>query len=301
MCAAAAHLTDHVLPDVPLRQWVLSVPFELRLLLAKIARAMSAVGRIFAREILRWQVEQARRQLSPTPTERIQLRGGAICFPQRFGGSLNLNVHYHAAVPDGVFVRQGLSFDRPDVSTDEAPLRTSLQIEFIQLPIPESSDLETISHAVEVRVVRWLRRRGLLARDNAEKEPSERSAIDACLEGSLGIGELVSLKLGESNLENEPDQPSRNLQQARRAKSKRGFDIHAAVGVMASDREGRERLLRYCARAPLSLERLAALPDGRIAYRIKAPRGKQTHRVMTPLQFLARLSALIPKTPSEYP
>ena len=96
MCAAAAHLTDHVLPDVPLRQWVLSVPFELRLLLAKNARALSAVGRIFVREIHRWQVERARRQVSPTPTERIQLRGGVICFPQRFGGSLNLNVHYFA-------------------------------------------------------------------------------------------------------------------------------------------------------------------------------------------------------------
>jgi len=28
-------------------------------------------------------------------------RGGAVCFPQRFGGSLHLNVHYHVAVPDG--------------------------------------------------------------------------------------------------------------------------------------------------------------------------------------------------------
>lgn len=69
------------------------------------------------------------------------------------------------------------------------------------------------------------------------------------------------------------------------------LDIHAAVGVPASDREGRERLLRYCARARLSLERLAVLPNGRLAYRIKAPRGKQTHRVLTPLQFLARLRA----------
>lgn len=31
---------------------------------------------------------------------------GAVCFPQRFGGSLNLNVHYHVAVPDGVFRRE---------------------------------------------------------------------------------------------------------------------------------------------------------------------------------------------------
>ncbi|HKY39138.1 MAG TPA: transposase zinc-binding domain-containing protein, partial [Polyangiaceae bacterium] len=60
MCATAAHLTDRVLPDVPLRQWVLSVPFELRLLLAKRADALSAVGRIFVQEVLRWQRAQAR-------------------------------------------------------------------------------------------------------------------------------------------------------------------------------------------------------------------------------------------------
>jgi hypothetical protein len=39
---------------------------------------------------------------------------------------------------------------------------------------------------------------------------------------------------------------------SRRARSSRGFDIHAGVSVSADDREGRERLLRYCARPPLS-------------------------------------------------
>jgi hypothetical protein len=33
MNAQAAHLVDHVLPTVPLRQWVLTVPFEIRALL----------------------------------------------------------------------------------------------------------------------------------------------------------------------------------------------------------------------------------------------------------------------------
>ena len=30
---------------------------------------------------------------------------GAVTFVQRFGGSLNFNVHMHVAVLDGVFVR----------------------------------------------------------------------------------------------------------------------------------------------------------------------------------------------------
>jgi Transposase zinc-binding domain len=34
MAERAAHLVDHVLPDVPVRQWVLSLPYRLRYMLA---------------------------------------------------------------------------------------------------------------------------------------------------------------------------------------------------------------------------------------------------------------------------
>ena len=34
MAQAAAHLVDYVIPHVPVRQWVLSLPIPLRLLLA---------------------------------------------------------------------------------------------------------------------------------------------------------------------------------------------------------------------------------------------------------------------------
>ena len=52
------------------------------------------MGRIFVQEIFRWQRESA-----GIAGLLRRVRGGAICFPQRFGGSLNLNVHYHVAVP----------------------------------------------------------------------------------------------------------------------------------------------------------------------------------------------------------
>ena len=47
MAATAAHLIDRVLPDVPVRQWVLSLPFELRFLLATDRSLLSAILRIF--------------------------------------------------------------------------------------------------------------------------------------------------------------------------------------------------------------------------------------------------------------
>jgi hypothetical protein len=295
MCNTAAHLTDRVFPDVPIRQWVLSVPFELRLLLARNAAALSAVGRIFVREIWRWQREQFGASLvrarNAEASRTPNIRGGAVCFPQRFGGSLNLNVHYHVAVPDGVFSREH---------------QGAQGVVFHQLPIPNRSDLEAIGHAVELRVLNWLRRRSLLDADEAEQPDHDaerqRDALDACLRGSLGIGELSSLPgseiaAGQGTAEDSPGPNPRSLTgglASRGARSSRGFDIHAGVSVSRHDREGRERLLRYCARPPLSLERLSVLADGRVAYRIKNPRGRQTHRVMSPIQFLARLCALIP-------
>ncbi|MBI2389573.1 MAG: transposase [Deltaproteobacteria bacterium] len=73
-----------------------------------------------------------------------------------------------------------------------------------------------------------------------------------------------------------------------------GFNLHAAVRVGADDDVARERLVRYCARPPFALERLSVLPDGRIAYRIKQSRKNATHRILSPIELLARIAALIP-------
>ena len=277
MCATAAHLTDRVIPDVPLRQWVLSVPYELRLLLARNADALSAVGRIFVQEILRSQRQQAQtRRLAHT-------RGAAVLFPQRFGSSINLNVHYHAAVPDGVFL------------LDEQNERSV----FHELAPPDPVDLDTIALNVDLRATRWLERHHLLRHpdevDSFSQLEPERTPLEACLEGSLGIGELTTLRAGQAVQDDEQLPPlPRPSRSARKAGRSRGFDVHAGVVVSASDREGRERLLRYCARPPLSLSRLSLLSDGRVAYALRTPWGKQTHRVMDPLAFMARLVALIP-------
>ena len=37
------------------------------------------------------------------------------------------------------------------------------------------------------------------------------------------------------------------------------------------------------------------LPDGRIAYAIKSPRKRVTHRILVPVELLARIAALIPR------
>jgi Putative transposase len=78
-----------------------------------------------------------------------------------------------------------------------------------------------------------------------------------------------------------------------------GVDVHCAVRVAADDDVRRERLVRYCARPPFSLDRIEVQRDGRIAFGLKRPREVRTHRGMGPLSFMARLAAQIP--PPEAP
>jgi hypothetical protein len=79
-----------------------------------------------------------------------------------------------------------------------------------------------------------------------------------------------------------------------------GFNLHAGVRVAADDRAGLERLCRYVARPAVCAERVALREDGTVTYRLKTPRRSgETHRVMRPGEFLARLVALIP--PPRFP
>jgi hypothetical protein len=109
MSDTAAHLVDRVLPHVPIRQWVLSLPFRVRFLCARDAALLRDVLRIFLREVFRC----VRRLL-----RRAGVRGarcGSVTAIQRFGGNLGLNVHLHALVLDGAFARDAGGAQAPDL------------------------------------------------------------------------------------------------------------------------------------------------------------------------------------------
>jgi hypothetical protein len=74
-----------------------------------------------------------------------------------------------------------------------------------------------------------------------------------------------------------------------------GFSLHAAVRVEAHDRKRLEQLCRYITRPALSDERVQLNAAGQVEPKLKTPwRDGTTHLVMSPLEFMQRLAALVP-------
>jgi hypothetical protein len=97
MAEQAANLVQAVLPRVPVRQWVLTVPHGLRYRLAFDHTLCRAVIAVFVRAVLGWYRRRARR------AGWADCHSGSVTVIQRFGSGLQLNVHGHALVLDGVF------------------------------------------------------------------------------------------------------------------------------------------------------------------------------------------------------
>jgi ribosomal protein S27E len=122
MADSAAHLVDEVLPQQPIRQWVLSVPFPMRLLFATYPDVMSKVLSIVYRAIATHLGKKA-------GFTRKTAQTGAVTLIQRFGSALNLNIHYHMLFLDGVYTET-----------------ESGQSHFHRVKSPSQEELQTLVH-----------------------------------------------------------------------------------------------------------------------------------------------------------
>ena len=256
MANTAAHVVDRIIPAVPVRQWVLSLPYEVRARAAFDASFLTSVVRAFARAL----ADRHRRAARAVGLGRVE--HAAITFVQRFGGSLNLNVHLHVVAVDGVFSRDDAS-----------------RLAFTPAPAPAPAEMLAIVRAVRARL------------DDSGATPLESEPLAACARIALARGDVKAMT---AELQDEGDSPLVPEREGG-AVTEEGFNLEASVRIAAHDDFGREHVLRYCARPPLALGRLVALPNNRIGYRIKKLRnGRSKLRVMTPLELLARLAALVP-------
>ncbi len=227
MVETAAHLTDHVLPKVPVRQWVLSVPKRVRYLFRHERETVGAVLGIFMRAL---ETTLRRKSLGAPATSRF----GAVAFVHHFGSSLNEHIHFHCIVTDGVF--------------SEGPDGEAL---FHEATLLEGADIEMVGEKTRQRVLKWLARHEYLDPEAAEM-----------MRGWPHSG---------------------------------GFSVNGSVRLPDWDRSGLERLVRYCVRPAFSAERLDRWDSDTFVYRLKRPLASgETSLVLSPLEFLSRLAALVP-------
>jgi hypothetical protein len=91
MAQTAAHLVEQVMPWGPTRQWVVSVPVPLRYWMAASQELTAKVHTIIRTTIGQYYVNKAvTRGLA-----RAHVQPGSVTFIQRFGSTLNLNLHYN--------------------------------------------------------------------------------------------------------------------------------------------------------------------------------------------------------------
>ena len=141
MADSAALLVDEILPYQPMRQWVLSFPFPLRLLFASKPAVMGKVLGIVYCTIATHLTHKA-------GFTKPAAKTGAATLIQRFGSALNLNIHFHMLFLDGVYIEDKYRPSR-----------------FRQIKAPTSDELSRLTHTIAHRVGRYLERRGLLERD----------------------------------------------------------------------------------------------------------------------------------------
>ena len=161
MADTAARLVDDVLPRVPVRQWVLSFPYEMRYRLAYDGEWVSKVLAVFLRVVGGWY----RRQAQAMGHDRA--RWGSVTFVQRFGSSLNLNPHMHVLMLDGVYV-----------DGEDAPV-------FVAAPPLSDQAVQQIVETSARRIIRLCTKRGLLDDTAADPLADEEPVLAALTAASV--------------------------------------------------------------------------------------------------------------------
>ena len=202
---------------------------------------------------------------------------------QRFGGALNLNVHLHALVLDGVFTNGG-------DGVRSHPVRRLTR-----------EDVAEVVADVARRVARLLERRGLAGDTESGEAPDVWSdeapvlaaAAAASVEGRVALGPRAGARVRRGGDPPEDVTPTRVGPCHAHAD---GFDLHAGLLVRAGHRDRLERLCRYALRPRLAQERLHLTGEGEIwlALRHRWADGT-THLRFDALEFLERLAVLTPR------
>jgi hypothetical protein len=215
MAESAAHLVDEVLPVKPVRQWVLSFPVQIRLLLAIRPKIMSEILNIATNTITGHLIKKAGFKKSSAKT-------GSVTLIQRFGGSINLNVHFHQLYLDGVY----------ELDTDGRPK------EFHITKAPTRSELAEVLQKIIARITKLLEKRGLIERDqedNLQVSLEEDDALARLQAGATTYRFTLGPNKGKKalTLKTVPENDHNSIQGLVAKNS--GFSLHAGVSFTGTE------------------------------------------------------------------
>ena len=279
MAGRAACLVDHVFPVVPVRQWVLSLPHGLRYALAWDHALCRAVSGVFVRAVLGFLRRRAQQERAHGG------RSGAVTIIQRFGAALNLNIHVHALVLDGVYIEDG------------GILR------FHETMPPTDDEMDRLLGTIDRRVHRLLARRGVLddlgegstADPWREEAPVLAGIAGASVQGRRALGDRAGATVRRCGASAELLALAPSGRGPYHARGN-GFDLHAAVVVPPRDRARLERLCRYALRPPIAADRLHLTADGQVVLDLRHRWADGTTQLLfEPVELLERLAALTPR------
>jgi hypothetical protein len=272
MSESAAHLVDEVFPRVGIRQWVVSFPFPIRFLLARNPKLQSKVLGICLRAIKALLQSKVKRP-------GLKIQGGAVTLLQRFGGSLNLNLHKHMLVLEGGY------YDTPD-----GP-------KFWWVDPPTDAEIKTLVETIAKRVIRSLQKRGHFQDGNEGiAEDGEPDALTELQAASVRSRVALGKRHGEwiRRIGSIGNRAATELTGPLCANIS-GFSLHAAVYCAPWERAKLEKLCRYVTRPAVAESRLKLLANDRVLLKLKKSYTDGTsHLVFSPIEFIEKLAALVP-------
>ena len=276
MAESAAHLVDEVFPHKPLRQWVLSFPFPLRLLFAKDSQLITDVLNLVHRAISTCLIKKSGLK------KKSGAKTGSVTFIQRFGGSLNLNIHFHIIYLDGVY-----TFDQE-------------KTRFHFISPPTQLELDNLLKTIAQRTLKLLKKRSLIVKDEGAEHQflniKDTEAIDHIHNSSLSYRIAFGKYQGRKTLTLRTAPQKQHQKQKPFLSEYSSFSLHAGVFCPAHNRKKLEHLCRYISRPSLSEARLSLNVKGQVVYKLKtAYRNGTTHIVLSPLDLLSRLASLVPR------
>lgn len=269
MSEGAAHLVDNVIPDVPIRQWVLSFPYNLRYLFAYQKKALHQGLQVVIRVINRYYINKGE--------ERYGFKGktGAISLIQRFGGHLNLNPHFHFIFLDGIFNEDG---------------------KFFRISPPTNEELGEVVLKIKDRVFKSLEKKEWIDGYNLNFETDELYEESPLLSEIMLASIQNRLYLGQEKGDKALKGSGTFVEvKGKQCVYKDGFSLHAGVMIAGHNTKAKERLIRYVLRPSVSNERLKKREDGDLEYQLKRKWSDGTKSVkLSGEELIVRLISLIP-------